>query len=280
MILKGSDKATKRLRWGIALSAGAHVLLLVIGFVMLRAPLGNQFVAAGEGQGNAEQSAIEVGVVDARQLGFTPPRAITQLGEKEAEANNEIVETKRPDPVPEAEPLPTEKKKPKEKAKEVERPTAPQTERLVTKTPQTGRTNDKTVDVGRSYGSAAPTAITGGIGIGASGAGTGSGVPGGSEYGRRIQMILSRNYNPPTVANASGTSYVKIELRIASDGRILSLVGGRVGPNYIKQQSPFDLVNRAAERAVIASNPLPPFPTGFLSGASEATAIIWFRYPK
>lgn len=278
--MKGSDKAARRLRLGIVLSSAAHLLLLALAFVLLRAPLGTQIVAAGEGQGDAQSSAIEVGVVDARQLGFTPPRSVTQLGEAENAANNEVVETKRPETVPEAEPLPSEKKKPTEKAKETERPTAPQTEQLVTKTPQTGRTNDKSVEVGRSYGSAAPSAMTGGIGIGSSGAASGSGVPGGSEYGRRIQMILSRNYNPPNVAQASGTSYVVIHLRIASDGRIMSLAGGRVAPSYIKQQSPYDLVNRAAERAVIASNPLPPFPPGFLSGAPEATAVIWFRYPK
>jgi hypothetical protein len=40
------------------------------------------------------------------------------------------------------------------------------------------------------------------------------------------------------------------------------------------------LVNNAAERAVLASNPLPPFPNGFLLGAQEAVAEIWFRYPK
>jgi outer membrane biosynthesis protein TonB len=262
------------------LSSAAHLLLLILAFILLRATPGTEIVAAGEGQGVAQSSAIEVGVVDARQLGFTPPRAVTQLGEAESAANNEVVETKRPAAVPEAEPLPSEKKRPTEKARETERPTAPQTEQLVTKTPQTGRTSDKSVEVGRSYGAAAPAAMAGGIGISSGGAGGGSGVPGGSEYGRRIQMILSRNYNPPGVAGASGTSYVVIHLRIASDGRILSLVGGRVGASYIKQQSPHDLVNRAAERAVIASNPLPSFPPGFLSGASEATAVIWFRYPK
>jgi len=38
--------------------------------------------------------------------------------------------------------------------------------------------------------------------------------------------------------------------------------------------------NYAAERAVIASDPLPPFPSSFLAGAQEATAEVWFRYPK
>jgi len=49
---------------------------------------------------------------------------------------------------------------------------------------------------------------------------------------------------------------------------------------YIKQRSPNAQVNYAAERAVIASDPLPPFPSGFLASAQEATAEVWFRYPK
>lgn len=280
MELNGRDKAAKQLKLGVVLSSTGHILLLIIFFITLRSSQSTQIIAAGEGQGEAQNSAIEVGVVDARQLGFTPPRTITQLGETDTSVNNEVVETKRPEPVPDAEPLPSENKKTKEKTKETERPTAPQTERLITKTPQAGRTADKSIEVGRSYGSAAPAAMTGGIGIGSSGAGSSSGVPGGSEYGRRIQMILSRNYNPPAIANASGTSYVIIQLRIASDGRILSLVGGRVGANYIKQQSPYALVNNAAERAVIASNQLPEVPPNLLGGANEVTAMIWFRYPK
>ena len=111
------------------------------------------------------------------------------------------------------------------------------------------------------------------------GAGT-SGVPGGSEYGRRIQMILSRNYNPPGGYESSEQHYVIIQLRIARDGRILSLAGGRVASSYIKRRSTIDQVNYAAERAIIASNPLPPFPNGFLMSAEEAVAEIWFRYPK
>ncbi len=67
---------------------------------------------------------------------------------------------------------------------------------------------------------------------------------------------------------------------ISMGARILSLVNGRLGPAYLKRRSAIDLVNYAAERAVIASNPLPPFPNGFLMEAQEATAEIWFRYPK
>ena len=104
-------------------------------------------------------------------------------------------------------------------------------------------------------------------------------MPGGSEYGRRIQSILSRNYNPPSV-EADGVQYVIILLRIARDGRILSVSNGRVSPGFIKQRSSLDLVNRAAERAIIAADPLPEFPPGFLTGTQIAVAEVWFRYPK
>jgi hypothetical protein len=79
---------------------------------------------------------------------------------------------------------------------------------------------------------------------------------------------------------ATATEFVVVQLRIARDGRILSLSNGRLNPAYLKRRSAIDLVNYAAERAVIASNPLPPFPNGFLLESQEATAEIWFRYPK
>ncbi len=243
-----------------------------------------QIVAAGEGQGGQQSNVIEVGVIAASQLGFTAPRAVSFLGEEEGEVNTTLVETRQPAPEADAEVLPSSTSKPKkptEKAILTDRPTANQAEQLYSQRPLHGRSADTNVEVGRSFGSPVP-AMSGGVGIGVgSGFGSGtSGVPGGSEYGRRIQMILSRNYTPPTVSEASGTHHVIIQLRIARDGRILSLVGGRVAPNYIKQASRYDLINRAAERAILASNPLPPFPPGFLLGASEATAEVWFRYPK
>lgn len=272
---------------GIVLSSVLHLLALAACVFLFRHSLTTQIVAAGAGQGNTSGGAIEVGVVDAKYLGFAKPRAVAHLGEEPNEANNTLVETARPKPAPEAEVLPSTSKqppKPKEKAKEpvtaTARPTANQSEQLVSKQPLRGRSADTNIEVGRSFGSPAP-AVSGGIGIGdGGGAGGASGVPGGSEYGRRIQMILSRNYNPQTIAEATATHYVIIQLRIARDGQILSLVGGRVAPNYIKQPSRYSLVNNAAERAVIASNPLPPFPNGFLMGAREAVAEIWFRYPK
>src|SRR5262249_30308455 len=203
-------------------------------------------------------------------------------GKEENTANNEVVETEKPKTASDAEVLPSTTKptpKPEEKTAKTNRPTANQTEQLVTQKPLQGKSTNTNVEVGRSFGSQTP-AMTGGVGVG-SGANLGAGgVPGGSEYGRRIQMILSRNYNPPATNDTNATQYVIVQLRIARDGSILSLVNGRVASSYFKKRSANDLVNYAAERAVIASNQLPPFPNGFLMGAQEAVAEIWFRYPK
>jgi hypothetical protein len=287
-VMTAKGRAQERLRIGIVLSSALHLLALAACVFLFRHSLTTQIVAAGEGPGGASGNAIEVGVVDAKYLSFAKLRAVSHLGEEPNEASNTLVETSRPKPAPEAEVLPSSRKqppKPKEKTKEqvtaTTRPTANQSEQLVSKQPLRGRAADTNVEVGRTFGSSTP-AMSGGIGIGDSGGlGGASGVPGGSEYGRRIQMILSRNYNPPPIAEATATHYVIIQLRIARDGQILSLVGGRVSPNYIKQESHNKLITNAAERAIIASkDQLPPFPMGFLVGAQEAVAEIWFRYPK
>ena len=284
------------LRQGVALSTIVHVLTFAAFIFLFRSPFTTEFVAAGAGDGTGSGGAIEVGVVAASELGFTKPEPVALLGEKENEANSREVITKKPDPPKEAEVLPkTDKKsevKAKEKATVTERPTAPRNEQIVKAKPNSGSAESTKVTAGRTYGNPNPSSssapsMSGGIGVaagsaGAAGAGgTGlGGLPGGSEYGRRIQMILSRNYNPPQIEQANQTQYVIIQLRISRDGQILSLSGGRVPSRYIKQSSAFDLVNRAAERAIIASNPLPPFPGSFLSGVQEAVADIWFRYPK
>ena len=246
---------------------------------IFRNPLTTQIVAAGEGQGDGE-SVIEVGIVEGRQLGFTQPRSVSFVGDEQTKANNEIVETAIPQAASDSEVVPsTSKQLTKTKSRETNRPTANQTEQLITPKPLRGSSADTSVEVGRSFGSPAP-AISGGVGVG-SGASQGlGGVSGGSEYGRRIQIILSRNYNPPSINDVAGPQYVIVQLRIARDGRVLSLINGRLSPGYIKKRSSNDLINYAAERAVIASNPLPPFPNGFLMGAQEAVAEIWFKYPK
>lgn len=266
-------------RSGTILSLILHLAVLGLCVLIFRNPLSTQIVAAGEGQGSGE-SVIEIGIIEASRLGFTQPRAVSYLGDERSNANNEIVETENPQPAPHAEVIPSAtKQSTKTKATTTERPAANQTEQLVTQKPLRGSSTNANVEVGRSFGSPVPS-MSSGVGVG-SGANLGAGgVPGGSEYGRRIQMILSRNYNPPAISDISSTQYVIVQLRIARDGRILSLANGRLSPGYLKRRSPNDLINYAAERAIIASNPLPAFPNGFLMGAQEAVAEIWFRYPK
>mgnify|MGYP000140192236 CR=1 FL=1 len=270
-------------RTGTILSIVMHAVLLLVCVWLFRNPLTTTIVAAGEGQGSGE-GVIEVGTISASQLGFTQPRSVSFLGEEKNTANNELVETEAPKTTPEAEVLPSTKATPKtkEELKATDRPTANQTAQAYAKEPLRGSSTNTNVEVGRSFGSPAPAQYTSGVGVG-SGANLGaSGVPGGSEYGRRIQMILSRNYNPPVTADVTSPQYVIVQLRIARDGRILSVVNGRVAANYFKRRSTNELVNNAAERAILAAaaTGLPPFPNGFLLSAQEAVAEIWFRYPK
>lgn len=255
-----------------------HAAVLGVCAWYFTGPITTTIIAAGEGQGSGE-SAIEVGTIDARALGFTLPRPISSLGEDQNTANNEMVTTETPAPDPNAEVLPSTNPDKTPKDRTTDRPTANQTAQLVSPTPLRGGGADTSVDVGRTFGSQFPS-MTAGVGV-SSGANLGpSGVPGGSAYGRLIQNILSRNFNPPMLNDASATHYVVIQLRIARDGRILSLVNGRVAPNYFKRRSASDLINNAAERAVIASNPLPPFPNGFLMSSQDGVAEILFKYPK
>jgi TonB C terminal len=266
-------------RSGAIFSVVMHVALMAACVWMFRQPISTDIVAAGEGQ-NGGESVIEVGVVEAGQLGLTLPRSISTLGEDENPANNLIVEREIPKPEIDAELLPSDKQPPKTKENKTDRPTANQPDRLVTKEPMSGRSSNTNVEVGRTFGSQTP-AMRAGVGVG-TGANLGAtGVPGGSAYGRLIQTILSNNYNPQTINDAAGTQYVIVQLRIARDGRILSVVNGRVNPGHIKQRSSNNLINSAVERAIIASaDKLPPFPNGFLMSSQEAVAEVWFRYPK
>ncbi len=266
-------------RFGTILSASLHVVILALLAWFFRNPLTTTIVAAGEGQGSGE-GVIEVGVVEAGQLGFNLPRNVSYVGNEPNAANNEVVETESPKAESDAEVLPSDpKQRNKEKLTTTDRPTANQTAQIVSPTPLRGGSSNTSVEIGRTFGSPMPQ-MSNGVGVGSGGNLGASGVPGGSEYGRRIQAILSRNYNPPASDDAGGQQFVIVQLRIARDGRILSLVNGRLSSAFIKKRSQNDLVNFAAERAVIASNPLPPFPNGFLIGAQEAVAEIWFRYPK
>ena len=270
-------------RFGVILSVALHVVIFASLFIAFNRAISSEIVAAGPGEGGeGGGGSIEVGVADKSAiLGFAKPQPVAYVGDTDDAINNTRVESvRKPDPNSEALLPPTEKAVPDPKSLKTDRPVVNQQEKKFTGKDERGRSAAQTAQVGRSFGSPTPAALIGGVGIGSGGGvGGGTGLPGGSAYGRLIQSILGRNYTPPG-SESSEVQYVIIRLRIASDGTILSISGGRVAPAYIKQRSSNALVNNAAERAVLASNPLPKFPSGFLAGVQEATAEVWFRYPK
>jgi hypothetical protein len=273
----------ERARAGVAFSVALHVFVAVALLAWLRYSGTVDIVAAGPGEGGeGGGGSIEVGVADPSAiLGFAQPKPVSFVGDQNTPINNEKLEVDKKPEVSDAELVltPPDKQKPDPAAKKVDRPIAKQEERIFTGKDQRGGSASTTAQVGRSYGNPTPT-MAGGVGLGTGGGiGVGTGLPGGSAYGRLIQNILSRNYNPP-IQDAGSAQYVIILLRVSRDGKILSLVNGRVAPAYFKQRSPLTLVNNAAERAILASNPLPGFPAGFLPGVEQAVAEIWFRYPK
>jgi hypothetical protein len=280
---KESEEGEKSPRLGVALSIAFHVIIFATLFLAFNRAISSEIVAAGPGEGGeGGGGSIEVGVADQSAiLGFAKPQPVSYVGDTNDAINNARVETaRRPDPSSEALLPPTEKVTPDPKSLKTDRPVVNQQEKIFTGKEERGRSATQTAQVGRSFGSPTPAALIGGVGIGSGGGvGGGTGLPGGSEYGRRIQSILGRNYTPPAI-DSGGIQYIIILIRISRDGRILSLSGGRVAGAYIKQRSANAQVNYAAERAVIASDPLPPFPSGFLASAQEATAEVWFRYPK
>jgi len=241
------------------------------------------FIAAGEGEGGeGGGGSIEVGVTDpSAVLGFAKPVPLAFVGKEENPLNNAVLEReKRPEPDAEAILKPEDADKPDPKSVKTDRPITPQHEKPFTGKEELGKKPSASAQVGHSFGNPTPADLRGGIGLGSGGGlGVGTGLPGGSEYGRRIQQILSRNYNPP-INDSAGIQFAIISLRVSRGGKILSVSGGRVGSQYFKRRCTIGIVNDAAERAILASDPLPPFPVGFLPGAQEAVAEVWFRYPK
>lgn len=258
-----------------------HVLIFASLFFWMGKSSAPMIVAAGPGEGGeGGGGAVQVGVSDGSEiLGFKPKKNVSYLGDDTKDRiNNERLQfvAEREEAV---ESLPDKKRVEDPEARKTNLPVATKEERLYSKTTRRGASGDDTASVGSTYGSPKP-AIQGGIGIGAGTGGLGTGLPGGSEYGRRIQTILSRNFTPPQIA-VNGVSNVVVYIKISRDGKITSVVSGRVPRQYFKISSANDQLNFAAERAIIATaaQGLPPFPVGFLSGVQEAVAEVWFQYP-
>jgi hypothetical protein len=271
-------------KFGLILSIAFHVMVLCSLLFWFHSNAVQQIVAAGEGEGGeGGGGAIEIGVADPSAiLGFAKPQPVAFIGNENSPVNNTRIETEKVEKPSENEEAllpPTDKLKANPDTVKTDRPVAPQQEKIFTGKEERGQSNTTSAQVGRSYGSPTPASV-GGIGIGSGGGyGVGTGLPGGSAYGRLIQQILSRNYNPPAM-DSTEPQYVIILVKISRDGNILSISNGRVSPAFIKKRSSNALVNNAAERAVLAANPLPAIPAGFLSNAQEVVAEVWFRYPK
>jgi hypothetical protein len=269
-------------RLGLVLSITLHALVLVLLFVTFQRMSSQEIVAAGPGEGGeGGGGAIEVGVADKNAiLGFAKPQPVSYVGETDDAINNARLEHEPREEDSDVLLPRTERDQRERDAIKTNRPVAEQHEKIFTGKEERGRSSAQTAQTGRTFGNPTPASMIGGVGLGSGGGvGVGTGLPGGSEYGRRIQAIFSRNFNPPP-DQSDTPQFVIIIVRIARDGRILSISNGRVAAAFIRQRSANAQVNYAAERAVLAANPLPPFPAGFLTGASEASAEVWFRYPK
>lgn len=269
-------------RLGVALSIALHALVSLVLLFSAHRFFTTEIIAAGPGEGGeGGGGSITVGLADPSSiLGFAKPKPVAYIGDKDDAINNAKVETVRKAEEHTEDVLPkTEREVPDPKSLKTDRPVAEKQERVFTGKEERGRSTNPTAQVGSSYGSPTPGKM-GSLEIGSGGGtGGGTGVPGGSEYGRRIQMIFSRNYNPSAGDNPAVQTVI-ITLRISREGRIVSLVNGRVDPSAIRQRAALQLINNAAERAIIASDPLPPFPPGFLPGVQEVSVNLIFRYPK
>src|SRR5205085_4193269 len=196
---ESSNGATPRL--GILLSIALHLAIAAALILATHRWMTTEIVAAGPGEGGeGGGGAIDVGVADATAiLGFARPQPISNIGDRDNAINNANVEHKpREEDTEDVVPR-TDKEPPDPKSIKTNKPVVNQTERIFTGKDERGK-SDASAQVGRTYGSPTPTTV-GGVAIG-TGSGGGTGLPGGSEYGRRIQLILSRNYNPGGEATA------------------------------------------------------------------------------
>lgn len=257
-------------------STALHIIVLSLVLGISQPPL---FVAAGQGEGGiGDGGAIQVGLADAAELGLSKRRLVGYEGADQNETVNNLrlvhqslddldgeVAVSKPYLPPDA--------------RKTFLPVVPKQEQLYSRRPREALSRTSTAETASSYGSRKPN-VVGGVGIGDGSNPYGTGLPGGSEYGRRVQAILSRNFTPPQIA-ISGVSTVIVYVKISRDGRVTSVINGRVPRQYFKTLSQNDLLNFAVERAIVATalQGLPPFPSGFLSGVNEAVAEVWFQYP-
>jgi hypothetical protein len=265
-------------RW-LALSLAGHIALgaALLGLKIGSTPPQFLLVAGPGGEGGGRGSAIEVGLIEGWELAeLLPPQPMGALGEEPGLLTARIQQrapiAENPDLV-----LPDRKRTPPE-------PGTITTDRPVLHRPrpytgrsETGGPSSTSAVVGPTL----PTHWQGGVGLGEGGgfgSGSGAGIPGGSDYGRRLQQALSSYYRfTPTAA--LGQRFVRVRVRIARSGRILSIVNGRLDPAAFLARSGNPVVDARVEAALLELDRHPiPFPPDFLPGVREAIAEIYFQY--
>ncbi|HXG90794.1 MAG TPA: TonB C-terminal domain-containing protein [Blastocatellia bacterium] len=262
-----------RPRLGIILSLALHaaVISILLAVQMLDSSSAS-IVAAREGEGGeGSGDAIQVGVTDASSiLGFTQRQTVSYAGDSDDAINNMRLESVPREDADADALLPPTDRVTDPSALKTDRPVVNQQERIFTGRDERGRSTANTIQQGRTFGSPQPAAFKGGVAVGiGSGFGSGTGLPGGSDYGGRLQQALRNNYNPPENQSAD-VVYIFVVAEIGRNGQVLSA-------NF-RQRSNIFLVDKAVERALRSQ--LPPFPDNFLPGRQSATAELWFRYPK
>jgi len=254
-------------------------LIWVKGFVPSGAPT---IIAAGLGDGGSG-GAIEVGVVGASAwLRLYPEFEVATLGDNPTappavedlthQAETAYEETAVPIPGLKSK---TEKPAPSV-SKATDRPVARSPDKPYAPDKPSGETANTTALVGIP-GSPFPGDVRGGIGIGV-GSGGPAGIPGGSEYGRRLQNALIGYYRL-TPTDLSNPKYVIVRIQIERSGRVLSLDNGRLRPDAFVQKSGKIVIDSRVTGALLELDRRPiPFPPGFLPGVQEAGVEIYFQY--
>jgi hypothetical protein len=224
---------------------------------------------------------MQVGVASASELfSIAPWTANATLGEdaQSAISNPELVQSPDDATADEAVRLDDRLKTTPELDKRLKtgRPMVESPARPFSAKPSNAPASGTSAIVGPTAGSPFP-AVTASPGIGM-GAGGGSGVPGGSEYGRRLQQALSSHYRytPPAGTPAR---FVIVRIRLDRSGRVLSVADGRIEPSAIVKSSGNIVVDARVSGALLELNRNPiPFPAGFLEGVRQAVAEIYFQY--
>ncbi len=273
-------------RSGFYISLAGHGVLAALLVLLPKYGLftGVNIIAAGPGEGGSgggPNAAVQIGVASGSELFSVAPWAKTAAigDDTKSKLNNLELAKKPPDAVQEdavrLEEL-RDAKRLRENSVSTDRPVSESPIRPYSPRPEAGSRPGTSAVVGPSPGSPFP-AVTSAPGIGM-GAGGGEGVPGGSEYGRRIQQALSGyyRYSPPA---DSPVHYVIVRVRIDRAGRVLSIMNGRLDALALVQSSSNIVIDSRVAAALLELNRNPiPFPAGFLPGMREATAEIYFRY--